>query len=245
MLATLPQFSNLTPRIGLLAEAAPTIDPDDAPLSPTLRGLFGDLDVCECRHCASVLSPAAYFVDLLEFIKRNAAALAALLGHRPDLLDLELSCENTETELPHIDLVLEILRERGRPAARRGPARRHGCRHRADGRRQRDGEGGHGAAAAGIARRLGRNHACDVPDQLAVAARRQLLILNGHHCRRYSDRRRRWGLLHHESGFFAARAGLPAMHKLPLAPADSSPPMIAALNTGSILPPRDRSSKRS
>ena len=30
-------------------------------------------------------------------------------AEKPDLADLELSCENTDTEIPYIDLVLEIL----------------------------------------------------------------------------------------------------------------------------------------
>ncbi len=75
---------------------------------PTLQYLFGDQDSCRCEHCNSVLSPAAYFVDVLQFIK-DAKLQWNLLGRRPDLLDLELSCENTNTEVPSIDLVLEIL----------------------------------------------------------------------------------------------------------------------------------------
>ena len=35
---------------------------------PTLESLFGSLDFCECEHCRSVLSPAAYLVDLLRFL---------------------------------------------------------------------------------------------------------------------------------------------------------------------------------
>ena len=35
---------------------------------PTMETLFGSLDFCECEHCRSVLSPAAYLVDLLRFI---------------------------------------------------------------------------------------------------------------------------------------------------------------------------------
>ncbi|HLG55464.1 MAG TPA: neuraminidase-like domain-containing protein [Vicinamibacterales bacterium] len=75
---------------------------------PTLRALFGDQDACACGHCNSVLSPAAYFVDVLQFIK-NAGALDALLQRRPDLQDVELSCDNTNTPVPAIDLALEIL----------------------------------------------------------------------------------------------------------------------------------------
>jgi hypothetical protein len=82
---------------------------------PTLRTLFGDLDYCECTHCRSVLSPAAYLVDLLQFLegsidkKMGGSALSALLKRRPDIVDLELSCQNTNTEIPYIDLVLELL----------------------------------------------------------------------------------------------------------------------------------------
>jgi len=36
---------------------------------PTMEALFGSLDFCECEHCRSVLSPAAYLVDLLQFIE--------------------------------------------------------------------------------------------------------------------------------------------------------------------------------
>jgi hypothetical protein len=40
---------------------------------PTLEGLFGSADYCECKECRSVLSPAAYFVDLLSFLDRTPA----------------------------------------------------------------------------------------------------------------------------------------------------------------------------
>ncbi|PHN01148.1 neuraminidase-like domain-containing protein [Flavilitoribacter nigricans] len=94
---------------------------------PTIENLFGSFDYCGCGHCESVLSPAAYFVELLEFLggdkfniptyneqgeetgteKVNAQTL--LLRRRPDLEFVELSCENTNTVLPYIDLVNEIL----------------------------------------------------------------------------------------------------------------------------------------
>ena len=38
---------------------------------PSLRSLFGDLDYCECRHCQSVLGPAAYLADLMHFLQRS------------------------------------------------------------------------------------------------------------------------------------------------------------------------------
>ena len=102
---------------------------------PSLRALFGDLNSCECRHCQSVVGPAAYLTDLMHFLQRSTVntagnlspannkkdlnlyleyatdgtVLGALLQRRPDLADLELSCENTNTKIRYIDLVLEIL----------------------------------------------------------------------------------------------------------------------------------------
>ncbi len=81
---------------------------------PNLRKLFGNLDTCACTHCQSVLSPAAYFVDVLRFLEPDLewgyrVPLFVLWSRRPDLVDLELTCANTNTEFPYIDLVLEIL----------------------------------------------------------------------------------------------------------------------------------------
>lgn len=75
-----------------------------------LEGLFGNLDFPSCEHNASLLSPAAYFVELLEFLKEgNPEARDVLLKRRPDLEYLELSGENTDIILPYVDLVNEIL----------------------------------------------------------------------------------------------------------------------------------------
>ena len=82
---------------------------------PQLRTLFGSLDYCACEECRSILSPAAYLVDVLEFLRRRPARAAGtsardvLFGRRPDLGEIELTCENTNTEVPYIDLVNELL----------------------------------------------------------------------------------------------------------------------------------------
>jgi len=91
---------------------------------PTMASLFGSLDYCQCQDCHSVLSPAAYFVDLLEFLRTSAQNPTApgytpldvlvgkdnkVKGRRPDLAALPLTCENTNTAMPYIDLVNEIL----------------------------------------------------------------------------------------------------------------------------------------
>ncbi len=82
---------------------------------PHWRTLFGGLDYCECRHCDSVTGPAAYLADLLHFLMDrpslvlNRSALDILVQRRPDLVGVELTCRNTETPLPYIDLVNETL----------------------------------------------------------------------------------------------------------------------------------------
>jgi hypothetical protein len=89
---------------------------------PTMSTLFGNMDYCQCEDCRSVLSPAAYFVDILEFLNSSPANPAGytpldvligkdatVIGRRPDLGALPLTCENTNTAMPYIDLVNEIL----------------------------------------------------------------------------------------------------------------------------------------
>jgi len=89
---------------------------------PSMASLFGNMDFCQCDDCRSVLSPAAYFVDLLEFLRQSTPNVAGYTpldvllgkdktvpGRRPDLGALPLTCENTNTAMPYIDLVNEIL----------------------------------------------------------------------------------------------------------------------------------------
>lgn len=101
----------------LTVSGAPA-DPAGVIAYPSLEGLFGELDNDACEDCNSVLSPAAYLVDLLHFIERKvdpsdphppANPQDVLLGRRPDIAHLPLTCENTNTALPHIDLVNETL----------------------------------------------------------------------------------------------------------------------------------------
>jgi hypothetical protein len=84
----------------------------DSPARATLEGLFDEMTYCACEHCRSWLSPAAYLVSLLQFLDRPGAEptpLDVLLSRRPDLQHLQLSCENTNTVVPYVDLVNEIL----------------------------------------------------------------------------------------------------------------------------------------
>lgn len=93
--------------------------------APNLDDLFGSDDLCTCASCLSVLSPAAYFVDLLQFLDvplpppppgppppppvPPKSILEVLLKKRPDLAHIQLTCDNTNTRIPYVDLVNEIL----------------------------------------------------------------------------------------------------------------------------------------
>jgi len=74
----------------------------------TLESLFGEMDYCACEHCRTILSPAAYLVDLLLFLDRPASEIPAgftnpqqvLLDRRPDLQHLPLTRRFTPTRLP-------------------------------------------------------------------------------------------------------------------------------------------------
>jgi hypothetical protein len=86
---------------------------------PNWQNLFKTGDICHCEHCSSVLSPAAYFTDLLMFLRdRNSTRPKAggfhsvkkiLFDRRPDLGYIELNCENALTTLPYVDVVCEVL----------------------------------------------------------------------------------------------------------------------------------------
>lgn len=98
---------------------------------PSLETLFGSMDFCECDHCRSVLSPAAYLVDILKFLDPDDASwdrtkllwqqkhggtaytgkkpFEVLKSRRADISSIALNCENTNTVLPYIDIVNEIL----------------------------------------------------------------------------------------------------------------------------------------
>jgi len=95
------------------------VGPPDPPTpifaQATLEELFGSLDYSACDDCQSITGPAAYLVDLLDFINITTPATGfqnpqtVLLGRRPDIAALPLTCDNTNIGLPYIDLVNETL----------------------------------------------------------------------------------------------------------------------------------------
>jgi hypothetical protein len=82
---------------------------------PTWELLFGSPDYCDCGHCDSVTSPAAYLVDLLLWLGRAPGGAPrpyqVLTDRRPDLVKILLNCANTQTLVPYIDLACELLEE--------------------------------------------------------------------------------------------------------------------------------------
>ncbi|MEO8157222.1 MAG: neuraminidase-like domain-containing protein [Betaproteobacteria bacterium] len=86
---------------------------------------FGFEDACECTHCSSVVSPAAYFVDLVDFVRDFPMSVAAAepvlwsIGdkRRREIFHIPLSCENSNTAFPLIDVVNELLEDLVAPAS--------------------------------------------------------------------------------------------------------------------------------
>lgn len=90
---------------------------------PSYQDLFGVLDYCTCEQCRSIFSAAAYFVDLMslqnDYIHLDEKDKAGnstypykLKTRRPDLWNLTLSCENTNTKISELIIVNEILEKK-------------------------------------------------------------------------------------------------------------------------------------
>ncbi|GAA4235106.1 hypothetical protein GCM10022254_41620 [Actinomadura meridiana] len=88
---------------------------------PDWEDLFGPTDYCACSECRSVYGQPAYLADLLLFLRSvglygdpppegsEGSVADGLYRRRPDLWDVELSCDNTNLPLPYVDLVNELL----------------------------------------------------------------------------------------------------------------------------------------
>jgi len=91
------------------------------------EALFGPQNYCGCAHCRSIFSPAAYFTDLMYFVEKKVSENVFiptelnphdrrnhplyLKNRRPDLWKLQLTCENTNTEIPYLEIVNEVLEQ--------------------------------------------------------------------------------------------------------------------------------------
>ncbi|MFD1545963.1 hemopexin repeat-containing protein [Nonomuraea guangzhouensis] len=75
---------------------------------PTYERLFGELEFREGDEARSVHSPAAYLADLLRLLE-DSFERPSLLERRPGLKDVVLDADNTYTEIPYLDIVVEVL----------------------------------------------------------------------------------------------------------------------------------------
>ena len=88
---------------------------------PSYQSLFGSLDYIEVPECASIFSPAAYFLDIMritdEYItyynQETIPEGYKLEERRPDLFSqVKLSCEETLGTLPYVSLIEGIFFEK-------------------------------------------------------------------------------------------------------------------------------------
>lgn len=77
------------------------------PVIANWKNLFGVLNKNAALKGQSVLSPSAYLMDLLDFLKEDGYDI--LYERRPDIWNLLLSKENAESSLPTIDIIVELL----------------------------------------------------------------------------------------------------------------------------------------
>jgi len=89
---------------------------------PDLDSLFGHGNYCECSECSSVYGAPAYLTDILHYLDKRHSTLPAvggktpsvkdlLLMRRPDIGDIDLGCDNANTEVPYIDIACEIMED--------------------------------------------------------------------------------------------------------------------------------------
>jgi hypothetical protein len=111
-MGVMPQGMNQGPVLNNAMQEAVRVD-------PSLTTLFGSQDYCAVDDCTTVLSPAAYLCDLLLWLRNHPqggqTALDVLDARRPDIRHLLLNCPNSDTELPYIDLVIELLADKVSP----------------------------------------------------------------------------------------------------------------------------------
>jgi Tc toxin complex TcA C-terminal TcB-binding domain/Neuraminidase-like domain/Salmonella virulence plasmid 28.1kDa A protein len=84
---------------------------------PDLDSLFGNSDYCACDECNAVDGPAAYLTDILHYLEQrnsNTPGVSVkdwLLLRRPDIGNIDLNCDNTNTEIPYIDIACELMED--------------------------------------------------------------------------------------------------------------------------------------
>ncbi len=113
-------MSSLDRNVDGLKHRVPYVTPTYLKRFTGYSELFGGAGACQCEPCQSMLSPAAYFVDLMYFVEHHVSDFSFgpaldslnplhLRSRRPDLWSLELTCDNTNNVVPALDLVIGML----------------------------------------------------------------------------------------------------------------------------------------
>ncbi len=111
---SLVSFANYSPQINPnYTNVLPYLSYNNSD-APDLENLFNGFDSCECKDCRSTLGPAAYLADNLMFFQKikttdNSNLFDKFDARRPDIKHLLLNCKNTDTLVPYIDIVNEVL----------------------------------------------------------------------------------------------------------------------------------------
>jgi hypothetical protein len=79
---------------------------------PSYQEMLGDLDYLDCDHCQSILSPSAYFVDLMRVVDEYIPH-STLDDRRPDLAQIDLTGEKTYSLVPSLHIINTILESQG------------------------------------------------------------------------------------------------------------------------------------
>ena len=84
---------------------------------PSYEELFGNLDYSVADEYRSVLSPAAYLTDIMDLKNWKydhgiVVEKDAVDDRRSDISEILLNAENTITEIPHLDVVNQIMENR-------------------------------------------------------------------------------------------------------------------------------------
>lgn len=109
ILDKLPFYDNYLPNIFKKERS-------DADANTDWSTMFGLENNCDCDDCKSLISPSAYLADCLNFLKNQQVVnpithFNILMQRRPDIPQTALTCDNTNVQLPYIDLINEVLEE--------------------------------------------------------------------------------------------------------------------------------------
>src|SRR3954451_4297023 len=78
-------------------------------LASSFTTLFGPIDHAEGNESRSVLSPAAYLVDLLELRDNLVSGWTDYHARRPDVRLIHLDQASTFTEIPFLDVANAVM----------------------------------------------------------------------------------------------------------------------------------------